>query len=274
METGLIYLVLCGIILVLVVAGSIRKEFHFAKFTLSLLAFYFMPGLAVAFWQGLLLFFSEQALWVTVLIGMAAGFILFEIIFKRLWGFSTFEHELSHAIVALLFFRRIKKFKVTRYDGGYVEYTNGFGGEAGNHFITLGPYFLPTFTLLSVLVRPFLPVTWFPWFDVWIGITFSYQTMNNIEELRRNWTSERFRLAGGGGFSKTDIGHEGYIFSFIMILALKLLFLSLLLFLLSNGYPALPDWLTIVWQQSLLFFKPVFMEMYAYIGKLTFKALN
>lgn len=268
METGLMYLVLCGIILVLMVTGSIRNKFHFVKFTLSVLAVFFIPGLAVAFWQGLLQFFSGQALWVPVLIGIAAGFILFEIIFKRLWGFSTFEHELSHALVALLFFRRIKKFKVTRYDGGYVEYTNGFGGEAGNHFITLGPYFLPTFTLLSVLVRPFLPVGWFPWFDVWIGITFSYQTMNNIEELRRNWTSERFRLAGGGAFSKTDIGHEGYIFSFIMILSLKLLFISLLLFILANGYSSLPHWLAIIWKQSIHFFQPVFMEMYAYIKNL------
>jgi hypothetical protein len=145
---------------------------------------------------------------------MAAGFILFEIIFKRLWGFSTFEHELSHALVALLFFRRIKKFKVTRFDGGYVEYTNGFGGEAGNHFIALGPYFLPTFTLLSVLVRPFFPIAWFPWFDVWIGITFSYQTMNNIEELRRNWTRERFRLAGGVQLTNTDIGTRRLYFFF------------------------------------------------------------
>ncbi len=268
METGLMYLVLFGITLVLVITGSIRSKFHFVKFTLSLLAVFFIPGLAVAFREGLLQFFSAQALWVPVLTGIAAGFILFEIIFKRLWGFSTFEHELSHALVALLFFRRIKKFKVTRYDGGYVEYTNGFGGEAGNHFITLGPYFLPTFTLLSVLVRPFLPVAWFPWFDVWIGITFSYQTMNNIEELRRNWTTERFRLAGKGAFSKTDIGHEGYIFSFIMILSLKLLFIGMLQFILLNGYPALVNWLTIVWQQSVHFFQLVFMEMYGYLSSL------
>ncbi len=265
MERGLAYLAVFLLILVLVIAGSIRKGFQPTKFWLSLVALFFMPGLVVAFGQGLLLFFVRKELWIPVLAGIVLGVIFYKVVFRRLWGFSTFEHELSHALIALLFFRRIKKFVVTRFNGGYIEYTDGFGGKTGNHFIALGPYFLPTFTLLSVLIRPFLANAWFPWFDVWIGITFSYQTLNNIDELRRNWTRERFLLAGGGGLTNTDIGHEGYIFSFIIILALKLLFLGFLMYMLSGGYLALPLWLTIVWNKSIGFFEPVVSQTYVYV---------
>ena len=265
MEAGLVYLLIFGSILIIIIYGSINYKFHFIKFSLSIAGIFFIPGLTVALGQNLLLFFSEQVLWIPALTGIAAGIILHEIIFKRIEGFSTFEHELSHALVALFFFRKIKKFKVTRYNGGYVEYTNGFGGEAGNHFITLAPYFLPTFTLVSVFIRPFLPASWFPLFDVWIGITFSYQTLNNIKELQRNWTHARFHPAGRKELTKSDIGIEGYIFSLIMIFALKLLFLSLLMSIIVNGYTAFPHLCKTIWQQSLQFFHPPVAEINAFL---------
>jgi hypothetical protein len=217
MERGLAFIIVTCIIIFLVTAGSIKKGFHTARFTLSLFALFFAPGLAIAFWKGILMILSGPVLWLPVTAGLLSGIVLYEVIFRRWWGFSTFEHELTHALVALLFFRRIKKFVVTRYDGGYIVNTAGFGGEVGNHFIALAPYFLPTFTLLSVLIRPFLPTIWFPWYDVWIGITFSFQTISNFGELKQNWTAKSFRQAKTGAQTKTDIGQEGFIFSFIMI---------------------------------------------------------
>jgi hypothetical protein len=62
METGLIYLVIFGIVSGTYNSRKHQEKFHFAKFTLSVLAVFFIPGLAVAFRQGLLLFFSGQAL--------------------------------------------------------------------------------------------------------------------------------------------------------------------------------------------------------------------
>lgn len=268
MESGLIYLIIFIILLILVIAGSIKRGFHPTKFFLSIIAIFFTPGLIAAFGKGVLMLFSTNTIWVPVLVGLAIGIILYEIIFKRLFGFSTFEHELSHAIIAILFFRKITKFVVTRYNGGYIEHSEGFGGKVGNHFISLGPYFLPTFTLISILIRPFLPGTWFPWFDIWIGITFSYQTMNNIDELKGNWSKNWFRIAGTGDYSETDIGKEGYIFSFIMITALKLLLISMLMYIMTSDYSILFEWLRIIWKQSINFFQPIFTEMYYYVRNL------
>lgn len=149
-----------------------------------------------------------------------------------------------------------------------MQHSGGFGGELGDHFISLGPYFLPTFTLISILLRPFLPITWFPWFDVWIGITFSYQTMNNLDEIRRNWSKEWFKSVGSGVYIETDIGHEGYIFSFIMIITLKLFLISMLMFIMVKDYSILIEWLRIIWKQSIIFFRPIFFEMYYYIVSL------
>jgi hypothetical protein len=268
MERGLAYIIVTCIIIFLVTVGSIRKGFQTARFTLSLFALFFAPGLAVAFWKGILMVFSDQALWLPVVTGLLSGVLLYEVIFKKWWGFSTFEHELTHALVALLFFRRIKKFVVTRHEGGYIVNTSGFGGEAGNHFIALAPYFLPTFTLLSVLIRPFLHDQWFPWYDVWIGITFSYQTLSNLWELKHNWTSKPFRQAKTGTQINTDIGQEGFIFSFIMIITLKLLFLSMMMFIAAGNFDALSEWMGIILKHSTGFYSGVLTDMYGYLEKL------
>jgi hypothetical protein len=260
-EKGLWYVIVFMVNLVLLIAGSIRKKFHLSKLLVSVIAVLFIPGLAAAFISGLQLLASRNEIWLPLLLGSLAGGALYHVIFKRLYGFSTFEHELSHVLVALLFFRRIKKFVVTRHNGGYIQYSEGFGGTVGNYFISLGPYFLPTFTLFSVLMRPFLPETWFPAFDVWIGITFSYQLMNNVDEIKNNWTKKRFSPAGKGSLLETDIGKEGYIFSFILILALKLLILSMLMYILVNDYSGVPDVVEVIWKNSISFFKPVFAEI-------------
>jgi hypothetical protein len=262
MEKGLLYLIISLSTLFLVFIGAIKKRFHTTKFTLSLFAVVIIPGLMVAFGEGMLLLASRPNIWQPLLIGFIIGLALYQLLFKRIWGFSTFEHELTHALVALFFFRRITKFVVTRHNGGYVENLQGFGGKTGNYLIALGPYFLPTFTLISVMVRPFLPAAWLPLYDVWIGITLSYQTMSNIEEMKGNWTGKLFRPAGGGALAKTDIGKEGFIFSFIIILTLKLLFLSMLMFIVSNGYSAMPEWFMIIWTNSTGFFFTVVNVIY------------
>jgi hypothetical protein len=264
MEIGLVYIIITCIMIFLVIAGSLKKGFHSARFTLSLVALFFLPGLAIAFWKGLKMIILNYDVYVPVAAGLLFGVILYTWVFKRLSRLLTFEHELTHALVAVLFFRRIRKFVVTSREGGYILNTAGFGGKVGDHFISLAPYFLPTFTLFSVLMRPFLPSIWFPWYDVWIGLTFSFQTLSNFDELKQNWTGKSFRQAGTGALTKTDIFREGYIFSFIMIVVLKLLFISLMMFIVDGSYAALPEWLSIIVKNSTGFYIPVFEEIYRY----------
>src|SRR5438445_12285668 len=78
-----------------------------------------------------------------------AGFIGFAIIwglFKRqLQLICTFEHEVTHVIFGLLFFKVPRSFVVTRHEGGHVTMMGG------NFLITLALYF---FSIVSYLFFP------------------------------------------------------------------------------------------------------------------------
>jgi hypothetical protein len=174
--------------------------------------------------------------------GLAIGIILDILFFRRLPGFEVFEHELTHALAAILLFRRIDRFVATGRKGGCVIHRNGLGGELGNDFIALAPYTLPTFTLLSVLVRPFLGREWFPYFDVWIGITFGYHLLSNLREVRTAWTRRRFHNPADGRLIPTDIQGRGFVFSSVYITTISLAVLGLMLAIIAQGYSGTLGW--------------------------------
>ena len=58
--------------------------------------------------------------------------------------FSTLEHELTHAIFAILSLNRVTGLNATGREGGVTHY-QGYG----NWVITLAPYFVPTVTIPS-----------------------------------------------------------------------------------------------------------------------------
>ena len=82
----------------------------------------------------------------------AYGFIPYTlawlVFLRRRYFFSTFEHELTHLIVGLIFFKRPVGFHATAGEGGS---TVLYGS---NFIINLAPYFLPTlvFFILPVYI--------------------------------------------------------------------------------------------------------------------------
>jgi hypothetical protein len=167
---------------------------------------------------------------------MAAGIPLYFTVIKKIPYISTFEHELTHALVALFFFRRIHKFIVTSRRGGLVQYSGNFGGEFGTLLIGLAPYYLPTFTLFSVLTRPLLPADYFPWFDGFIGATLAFHICSTPEETKQAWTKKSFASAGDNQKTRSDIGKVGYIFAFLVIAGFGLFMMGLALQLIGSGY--------------------------------------
>jgi hypothetical protein len=222
------------------------------KFILIIIALYILPGAAIGFWNGILLIVGSDMIWQPLLMGTILGFIFYKFFLSRIAGLTTFEHELTHALVSLLFFRRITKFVSTRYNGGYVAHTGGTGGELGNHLIGLAPYFFPTFTILSALIRPLIPFSWFPFYDGAIGVTFSYHAFSTIEETKGSWTKEGFRSAGDGEWTLSDIGERGYIFSGLIISSLTFLFHGLICYCIIKGYAGIPVWGNLVFSKSLV----------------------
>jgi hypothetical protein len=203
-------------------------------------AAYFTPAFFVAFWaMGESFIHMPQIMW-PFLIGTLAGIIFDHFVLRNHETFETFEHELTHALVALLFFRSIKDFTVTRR-GGQVWHSSGFGGEFGDTIIGLAPYFLPTFTLISAFIRPFLGRSAFPWFDVWIGLTFGYHLWSTVLEIRENWSYRTF-VDVSGRTTHTDIGERGLLFSTIMIACLGLATHGITLALMTGGYRGIRGW--------------------------------
>lgn len=250
----LILLALIGLLL----AGSIRKgKFMPDKFFIALLLVFMLPGLIATFVNGIRDLFVNYNIYYGLLIGLGIG-LPFAFIIKRFVGFSTFEHEATHAFVTMLFFRKITAFVVTKSEGGYVQHRGRTGGKFGDHMITLAPYFLPLFVFVFALMRPLLGPAFFPWWDIWIGIWFTFYLFTYFSEIKSQWTKEGFKYAGTDTSATTDIAKEGYIFSFLFILFMTLFFYGLILNIIYDGYGGLFSQFGEIFRQNKWFYGWIF----------------
>lgn len=90
---------------------------------------------------------------------------------RNLEWIETFSHELTHIIVAMLFFRKVHSFNAGLH-GGVVE-TSG-KNTRGIVPMSLAPYCLPIFSYLLLLFRPLIDFEGRWIFDVLIGMTLCF----------------------------------------------------------------------------------------------------
>ncbi len=204
-------------------------------FPLTLACLFILPGSAWAFLVTVPGVFARPELYLPLAGGLAGGLVFHHLILRRWASFLVFEHELTHAVAAVLLLRRVRRFVVTR-EGGFVEHSPGFGGAVGDRLIALSPYFLPTFAVPAILCRPAVPAAWFPWYDAFIGAAVSFHLLSNWQELGENWTGRSIRYAGSRQKGQTDIGRAGFFSSAVIIAALTLSANGALLSLLAGGY--------------------------------------
>ncbi len=129
-------------------------------------------------------------------------------------------HELTHAVWAMAFGGRVRKFKATA-KGGHVVVTKS------NLFITLSPYFFPLYSVLWTLVflighacfdwSPALP-----WFHFGLGITYAFHVTLTICILQ---------------IRQPDLESEGWLFSAVIIWLGNALTLLVALPLLTQAIP-------------------------------------
>jgi len=238
------------------------------RFLLGLIALFLIPGSVLALWDALIIIAGNKDLWIPLICGFIVGIPFYFIVVRKIYVISTFEHELTHALVALLFFRRIHKFIVTSKRGGQVQYSGNFGGEFGTLLIGLAPYYLPTLTLISVLVRPFLPSGWFPWYDGFIGATFAFHFFSTADETKLSWTKRTFTDAGDYQKTRSDIGKVGYIFAFLVITGFGIFLLGLALQLIGSGYAGTWYFLRHVGMTSYAVYDSLIREIYAYVASI------
>ena len=206
----------------------------------------FLPGVAVAFWKVSVRLVHTDSVFLPFLLGTAAGLVIARVIGRLFPTLEVFEHELTHALVALLLFRPVTGFSARR-TGGYVSHGGGPGGGPGDDLIGLAPYLLPTFTILSALARPLLGQGCFPWFDGWIGLTFGYHTLSTLRETRANWAWNLFGRGNDEELGVTDIARRGVLYSTLFIATTTLAVHGIAAAVVLNGYRGVPAWGHSVW---------------------------
>ena len=216
------------------------------RFLVGTILLLLLPGAVAAFALNVVSLSHIPSILLPLGIGIFLGILLDHVVLRRIPLVETFEHEFTHAIVALMFFRRVTGF-VVRRNGGTVSHQGGFGGKFGTDCIGLAPYILPLFTTVSVVARPLVPSAWFPWFDGWIGVTFGYHIWSTIEEIRESWTKRSFVSAGTGEVTQTDIAKRGYVYSAIFIATFSIALHGALIALMIKGLNGVGEWAWEVW---------------------------
>lgn len=106
----------------------------------------------------------------------AVGILLF-VIFDRFIirgkddTIRIFSHELNHAVVSLMLFKKVHSFHVEQ-SGGVVYHTSG--GRLPSVLINLAPYCLPLFSYVFLIARGAMKPTLFWVVDILIGITIGF----------------------------------------------------------------------------------------------------
>ena len=180
---------------------------------------------------------TDQALAGRLLGGIGGGAVIHLLVLRRIPGFLTLQHELKHAAVALLFLRRIHRFRVTLRSGGVLEYGAGLGGTFGNHTIALAPYFLLPMAVASSLILPLLDPR--GWHEILFGALLACDLLNVTHDLRRNWSKDSVPTVDGT-VVRTDIGQRGYLFTAATVAFWGLGLLVLSLGLVTTGYGGMP----------------------------------
>ena len=211
------------------------------RFLFGLLMLVSIHGIAIAFWAAVITMF-QMVQWIPLAVGTAVGFLIYVIFLVKYRSFRTFEHELTHAIAATMFFRKVSGFIVKPGEGGYITHSSGFGGWFGDDFIGMAPYVMPTFTLLAALLRPFLNETAFPWYDGLIGFTFAFHVLSTINETKRAWTNRSFRSTWDDNWTKSDIAEVGFLYAAVYIPAVTLFIHGFIFALIGQAYSGVPGW--------------------------------
>lgn len=153
----------------------------------ALLVPFLIYGFGIGAWRAIETFSVSNARWQAFLIG-AATFVPTIFVGRKIlpatWAWlETFEHELTHLIVGLLFLKLPVGFRVSAHAGGEVKHIGW--GTTGQTWVTLAPYFLPTVSIFVVLVA---------WaFGIGTGYLLITLGWTTVFHLVTNWAETSFR---------------------------------------------------------------------------------
>ena len=155
--------------------------------------------------------------------------------------FAIFEHEFTHMFAALLTFHRPKSMSIEPDKGG----SFGYYGE-GNWFITLAPYFVPTFPIIMIIFS----VIWHwggePLPDLYVpvlGMLFGYHLISNAMQIHGE---------------QTDFAKAGWIFSALFLPTANLLTFGFVWAFAVRSWIGVGRWWQLVLHQTELAINQIF----------------
>lgn len=161
-------------------SGSIDRLIGWLKWPSAVAALLALPGSAGALLALLKRVLGHPVPVFPFLGGMVIYFLLWRFYRRRpIFGsfFSTFEHELTHAVFAWLTFHKVVGMRATWRRGGEVTIEG-----RGNWLITIAPYFFPTLCLLLGLLLALLPAEHLVWVNALMGATLAYHVISTRRE--------------------------------------------------------------------------------------------
>lgn len=149
------------------------------------------------------------------LYGFGAFIPLGVIWLRKAHFFSTFEHELTHLLVGLLFFKKPAGFAVSESQGGI---TSLYGG---NFLIALAPYFLPTFAYILLPFYLIIDPRFHLFYFAVLGLLTSYHIFSTAQEF---------------SYKQSDIIKSGKVFSTFFLIFTNILVYGFLIAFIIGGF--------------------------------------
>jgi hypothetical protein len=111
--------------------------------------------------------------------------------------FSTFEHELTHAIFAWATFKKVTGLTATWREGGVCSWEGG-----KNWLIFIAPYFFPTLMLVPIVLSFVVKREYFEAVEIMLGAVMAYHMTSTYLETHSN---------------QTDLQETSFLFAFLFL---------------------------------------------------------
>lgn len=148
---------------------------------------------------------KQLALYKWAAIGYVGYVIIRKFLNTNIQWFETFTHELTHIIVAIIFFRKVHSFHAERGSGLVTTSSQSNGMTAP---MALAPYCLPIYTYLLLSLRCLMDFHGMWMYDILIGITMSFHVTCFVRQT---------------GTYQTDISQYPLLFSYLYIFTARLI---------------------------------------------------
>lgn len=185
------------------------------RFIFGSIFLFLIPGYTIRFLKLFRFASIENIFFRAFLFGALVSLLLWIIIIHKAEFFLTFEHEMTHLLTGLLFFKNPVAFWATETEGGFVQL------YGHNFIIGLAPYFLPT---ISFLLMPFIFVikySYYPHYFFVLGFSTAYHILSTIKEF---------------GYHQPDIQQCGKIFSTIFLILMNIVCYGIILAFVINRF--------------------------------------